>query len=84
MEDSSKPAVEYQRRHEPVWIQRSQILNHGLGEQAPESLYLWQEHIEQARPNLTNLTFYINMLHGATTAFEWMVLSSDTIGNSEI
>lgn len=52
--------MEYQSRNEPVWIQRSQILSHSLGAQAPESLYLWQEHIEQARPNRTNLIFYIN------------------------
>lgn len=45
-----------------MWSQQSQILSHGLGAQAPESLYLWQEHIEQARPNLTNLNSDINTL----------------------
>lgn len=84
MEDSSKPAVEYQSRHEPAWIQRSQILNHGLGAQAPESLYLWQEHSEQARPNLTNPTTAINTLRSAATAVGWAALSSDSVGNSKI
>lgn len=68
MVHSSKPAMEYRRRRSPVWSQQSQILSHGLGAQAPESLYLWQEHIELARPNLTNLNSDINMLYSTTTA----------------